>query len=148
MALARGLPHRGEPSGKDRRLLEREARDRRQAARQGRPRAAFIGVDGVVAHVHVGIDAARNDKQARGIQFPGAGARFQVFADVNDETAADTHVGVIATFRGHDRAVANDDLCGLLAPGRNRDPEENKESYQVGVHELTHGETSEIGSFR
>ena len=102
-----------------------EVRDRRHAARNCGRRTARVVV-GADAQMGVGIDSPRNHEQTFRIDFLGAVRCRKVLADLDDRFAANAEVGFVATFRRHDRPVADDNLSGLLCRRDNRDRQQHE----------------------
>ena len=100
-----------------------EVRDRGDAARKRRRRAAGVVVDPVAAQMHVRVDAARQHEQPIGVDLARTGAGGQTLADLIDETVADAQVPPHGALVRDDRAVADDQLRGLSRGHTGAQPE-------------------------
>ena len=91
---------------------KRNHRGRAAERRRDRAGVEVVGIPDAHARelldVAVAVDPARQDRSARGVDLlRGAG---QVLGERDDAAAADADIGAEGVRRGHDRAVANDQI--------------------------------------
>ena len=97
------------------------------AAGQRRRGPARVIVRSASSQMDVRIDPARQDVHPARVYLPRAVCGSQTFPNFNDRATADPDVTLRSSLGGHDDAVANENLGGLLGEYVNRHKEKREQ---------------------